>query len=78
LFNIFINDLCAKIHFSEFLLIADLKIFRIIKSAEDCKLPQSDSVQEWCTENYMNIYSRAIFFLSLVKVTVSILITILV
>jgi hypothetical protein len=29
LFNIFINDLCAKIHFSRFLLFADdLKIFR--------------------------------------------------
>jgi hypothetical protein len=29
-FNIFINDLCAKIHFSEFLLFADnLKIFGV-------------------------------------------------
>jgi hypothetical protein len=43
LFSIFINDLCAKIHFSEFLLFADdLKIFRVIKSAEDCELLQSD------------------------------------
>jgi hypothetical protein len=57
-FNIFINYLCAKIHFSKFLLVADgLKIFRVIKSAEDCKLFQSDidSVQKCCTENYMKI-----------------------
>jgi hypothetical protein len=38
LLNIVINDLCAKIHFSEVLLFADdLKIFRAIKSAEVCK-----------------------------------------
>jgi hypothetical protein len=58
LFNIFIDDLCAKIHFYDFLLFADgLKIFRVIKSAEDCKLLQSDinSVKKWCTENYMKI-----------------------
>jgi hypothetical protein len=58
LFNIFINDLCAKINFSEFLLFADdLKIFCVIKSAEDCKLLQSDinSVQKWCSNNYMKI-----------------------
>jgi hypothetical protein len=58
LFNIFINDLCAKLHFSKFLLFADdLKIFRVINSAEDCKLLQCDidCVQKWCTENYMKI-----------------------
>jgi hypothetical protein len=34
-----------------------LKIFRVIKSAEDCKLLQSDidTVQKWCIENYMKI-----------------------
>jgi hypothetical protein len=43
LLNVFINCLCAKIHFSEFLSFADdLKIFRVIKSTKDCKLPQSD------------------------------------
>jgi hypothetical protein len=49
LFNIFINDLHAKTNFSEFLLFAyDLKIFRVMKSAEYCKLLQSDidSVQK--------------------------------
>jgi hypothetical protein len=38
LFNIFIDDLCDKIYFSEFMLFADdLKILSIIKPAEDCK-----------------------------------------
>jgi hypothetical protein len=58
LFNTFIDDLGAKIHFSEFLLLADdLKAFHVIKSAEDCKLLQcdTDSVQKWRTENYMKI-----------------------
>jgi hypothetical protein len=58
LFNIFINDLCSKIQNSEFLLFADdLKIFRVIKSAKDCKLLQSDidCVQKWCYENCMKI-----------------------
>jgi hypothetical protein len=35
----------------------DLKSFHVIKSAEDCKLLQSDidSVQKWCIENCVNI-----------------------
>jgi hypothetical protein len=35
----------------------DLKIFRVIKSAKDCKLLQSniDCVQKWCYENYIKI-----------------------
>jgi hypothetical protein len=35
----------------------DLNIFRAIKSAEECKLLQSDidCVQKWCTENYIKI-----------------------
>jgi hypothetical protein len=38
LFNIFINNLSAKINHSKFLLFADdLKIYRNIRSAEDCK-----------------------------------------
>jgi hypothetical protein len=77
LLNISINDLYAKIYFSEFLLFAnDLKIFCVVTSAEDCKLLQSDtdSVQKWCTENYMeiNIFRINIIFL-LVNLTVSIL-----
>jgi hypothetical protein len=56
-----------KFIFSEFLLFADdLKIFPAIKSAEDCKLLQSeiDSVRKWCILNYMqiNIFKTNIFF----------------
>jgi hypothetical protein len=38
-------------------LLDDLKIFRVIKSAKDCKLLQSDidSVQKRCIENYLKI-----------------------
>jgi hypothetical protein len=43
LFSIFTNGLCAKIHLSQFLLVADnFKIFHVMQSAEDCKLLQSD------------------------------------
>jgi hypothetical protein len=42
LFNSFIIDLRDKIHFSEFLLFIDgSKTFRVIKSAEYCKLLRS-------------------------------------
>jgi hypothetical protein len=56
----FIDDLCSKIHFLEFLLFADdLKIFLVMKPAEDCKVlhvqSDIDSVQKWCNENYMKI-----------------------
>jgi hypothetical protein len=58
LFNIYNNYLWAKINFSEFLLfVGDLKIFRVVKSSEDCKLRQSDIdlVQKWCIQNFMKI-----------------------
>jgi hypothetical protein len=43
LFIIFINYSRDKIHFFEFLFfVDDLKIFRAIKSSEDCKLLQSE------------------------------------
>jgi hypothetical protein len=76
LFNIFINYLCDKIYFSEFLLFADgLKIFRVIKSAKNFNLLHSDidSVQKWCIENYtkVNILKLNIILL-LVKLTVPI------
>jgi hypothetical protein len=44
--------------FSELLRVADnLKIFHVMKSAEDCKLLQSDTdiVQKWYIENYIKI-----------------------
>jgi hypothetical protein len=56
LFNIFIDDLCNVINYSRYLLFADdIKIFRVIKSPNDCTRLQSgiDSVQGWCTANFM-------------------------
>jgi hypothetical protein len=42
LFNNFVNQFSAKINHSKFLLFADdLKIYRGIKSAKDCKLLQA-------------------------------------
>jgi hypothetical protein len=58
LFNIFINDISNKINHSKFLLFADdLKIYRNIKSAEDCKALQFDIdvVQQWCSRNVMEL-----------------------
>jgi hypothetical protein len=57
-FSIFNDDLCTKIHSSEFLLFADdLEIFHVIKSADDFELLQSDidSVEKWCIESYMKM-----------------------
>jgi hypothetical protein len=57
LFNICINDICTKIHYSNFLLFADdLKLNHVIKSAEDWKSLQADihSVKEISLENCMN------------------------
>jgi hypothetical protein len=43
LFRFAINSLCPRILLSKFLLFAnDLKIFHVMKFAEDCKLLQSD------------------------------------
>jgi hypothetical protein len=58
LFNNFINGLCSKIHYLECLFFGDnLKVFRVIKSAKDCKLLKSniDCVHKWCYENRMKI-----------------------
>jgi hypothetical protein len=56
LFNIFINDLCEIINHSSCLLLADdLKVYRAIKSPNDCFLLQSDieRVHEWFSANLM-------------------------
>jgi hypothetical protein len=61
LFNIFINDLCSVINYSGYLSFADdIKIFHAIKSPNDCKLLKSDtdSVQGWCTANFMIILAK--------------------
>jgi hypothetical protein len=65
LLNIFINDLCSNVYFSEFLLFADdLNIFRVMKSAKDCNLLQSDidSVQKWKFYENQQIQDRYDFF----------------
>jgi hypothetical protein len=51
-----------------------LKIFRVIESAEDCKLLQSDieSVQKWCIENYMKINTLKTNIISFTRKTISI------
>jgi hypothetical protein len=62
LFNIFINDLCNVINYSAYLLFAaDIRIFRAIKSPNDCNRLQSDidSVQGWCTGNFMKLSLRS-------------------
>jgi hypothetical protein len=58
LFNIFINDLCTAIEYSNFLLFADdLKIFRAKNSADDWILLQSDinRIQDWVSSNGMKL-----------------------
>jgi hypothetical protein len=58
LFNIFINDLCKVIEYSNFLLFADdVKIFHAINSVDDCILLQSDinCIQDWHSANYMKL-----------------------
>jgi hypothetical protein len=57
LFNIFINDLSAKINHSKFLLfVDDLKIYRNINFVQDCKDLQvdNDAVQQWRGETACN------------------------
>jgi hypothetical protein len=57
-FSLFMNDLCNVINYSRNLPFADdIKIFRVIKSPNDCNLLQSDidSVQGWCTANLMKL-----------------------
>jgi hypothetical protein len=57
LFNTFTNDLCNAINHSSYLLFADIRIFRTIKSAHDCSLlqPDTNSVQGSCTANFMTL-----------------------
>jgi hypothetical protein len=57
-FNFFFNDLSDIIDHSKFILFADgLKIYRDIKSVEDCIALQvdTDAVQQWRDENCMEL-----------------------
>lgn len=56
LFNLFLNDLPLVIHNSLVLMYADdVKLFRSLKSPEDCSLLQNDlnSLVNWCESNRM-------------------------
>jgi hypothetical protein len=58
LFNIFSNDLCGVVKYSNCLLFADdIKIFREIKSPHDSFLLQSDinCVHGWCISDFMKL-----------------------
>ena len=58
LFNLYIDGICNVITHSKFLLFADdIKSFRAIKSFDDFTQLQLDidSIQRWCTANYMNL-----------------------
>jgi hypothetical protein len=72
LFNIFINDRSAKINHSKFILFADdLKIYRNIKSTEDCKSLQVDinAVQQWRNGNCMELSIQKTKIISLTHKT---------
>lgn len=65
LFNIFINDLPSKIQHCETLLYADdLKLYKPIKTIEDCAALQEalNAVQVWCLQNgmFLNIKKCAV------------------
>jgi hypothetical protein len=75
LFSILINDISAKISHSRFLLFADdLKIYRNIKSSEDCKALQVDidAVRQWCSENGMELNIQKTKIISFTRKTKSI------
>jgi hypothetical protein len=75
LFNILINDISVKMYHSRFLLFADdLKICRNIKSAEDCKTLKVDidAVQQWCSENGMELNIQKTKIISFTRKTNSI------
>jgi hypothetical protein len=58
LFNVFINYIHDAVAHSMYLLFADdIKIYRSIKSPDDCNLlrPDINSVQGWCTASYMKL-----------------------
>jgi hypothetical protein len=68
LFNIFINDILLKLIIPH---ADDLKIYRNTKSAEDCKALQvdTDAVQQWCSENGMELNIQKIKIISFTRKT---------
>jgi hypothetical protein len=58
LFNVFINDICDGVAHSECLHFADdIKIYRAVRSPQDCYLLQSNInfTQGWCIANGMKL-----------------------
>lgn len=57
LFNLFINDLTREIQSEHLLYADDLKLFRIVKSHEDCVLLQDDldRIKAWCSLNKLEL-----------------------
>jgi hypothetical protein len=58
LINVFINDLCNVIKFSNYLVFADdIKIFQAKKCPQDCSLLQMDieTICNWCTANHREL-----------------------
>jgi hypothetical protein len=75
LFHIFVNDLSAIIKHSKFLLFFDdLKMYRNVKSVEDCKVLQAGvySVQHWCAENHMELNIQKTRIISFTRKTNSV------
>lgn len=58
LFNLFIDDVCSQLRHSEFSFFADdLKVYRTIRSFEDCQMLQSDIYRlcEWFRVNGLSL-----------------------
>jgi hypothetical protein len=75
LFNIFINHIWTKIHYSKFLLFADdIKLYNVIKSVEDCKCLQAEIhfVSNWCLENCIKLDTQNTNVISFTRKTNSI------
>lgn len=71
LFNIFINDIVTTSENSSCLLFADdIKLFRIISSADDCfELQRSlQNLQTWCDRNSMDLNIKKCFCISFYRI----------
>lgn len=69
LFLIFINDLASILKCNSLLYADDLKIFKSIKSNNDCQTLQADldTLSAWCTENKMSLNVNKCFAMSFTK-----------
>lgn len=72
LFSLFINDLPTNISSSILLFADDCKIFRLIKSIEDCRTLQNDitKLTIWCNENKLLLNANKCSVVSFTRRTV--------